>query len=533
MTQEAHVTQGPLTTEAGAPVADNQNSETAGVGGPVLVQDQLLLEKLAHFNRERIPERVVHARGAGAYGTFTLTRDVSQWTRAKFLSEVGKQTETFLRFSTVAGNLGSADAVRDPRGFALKFYTEEGNYDLVGNNTPVFFIKDAIKFPDFIHTQKRDPYTGSQEADNVWDFWGLSPESTHQVTWLFGDRGIPASLPPHERLRLAHLPVEQRGRRGLLGQVPLQDRPGHQEPHQPRRPTGSPARTRTATSATCASRSSAATSRPGPCRSRSCRRPRRPTYRFNPFDLTKVWPHEDYPPIEIGKLELNRNPENIFAEVEQSIFSPAHFVPGIGPSPDKMLQGRLFAYGDAHRYRVGINADHLPVNRPHATEARTNCRDGYLYDGRHKGAKNYEPNSFGGPFQTDRPLWQPIAGHRRHRQPRGPRPRRGRRLRPGGQPLPADVGGREEPPDRQPGGLHRQGLARRHRRARDQQLPPGGRRLRQAAGGRGPGPARLTGTGRLSWRAGRIPCAGVRPARVLRGDAQAGTVRPGRAPSSG
>lgn len=187
------MTQGPLTTEAGAPVADNQNSETAGVGGPVLVQDQLLLEKLAHFNRERIPERVVHARGAGAYGTFTVTADVTQYTRAKFLSEVGKQTETFLRFSTVAGNLGAADAVRDPRGFALKFYTEEGNYDLVGNNTPVFFIRDAIKFPDFIHTQKRDPYTGSQEADNVFDFWGLSPESTHQVTWLFGDRGIPAS----------------------------------------------------------------------------------------------------------------------------------------------------------------------------------------------------------------------------------------------------------------------------------------------------------------------------------------------------
>lgn len=193
MVQEAHVTQGPLTTEAGAPVADNQNSETAGVGGPVLVQDQLLLEKLAHFNRERIPERVVHARGAGAYGTFTVTADVTPYTYAAFLSAVGKQTEVFVRFSTVAGNLGAADAVRDPRGFALKFYTEEGNYDLVGNNTPVFFIKDAIKFPDFIHTQKRDPYTGSTEADNVWDFWSLSPESTHQVTWLFGDRGIPAS----------------------------------------------------------------------------------------------------------------------------------------------------------------------------------------------------------------------------------------------------------------------------------------------------------------------------------------------------
>lgn len=231
MTQEARVTQGPLTTEAYAPVADNQNSETAGPGGPVLVQDQALLEKLAHFNRERIPERVVHARGAGAYGTFTLTRDVSQWTRAKFLSEVGKETETFLRFSTVAGNLGSADAARDPRGWALKFYTEEGNYDLVGNNTPVFFIRDAIKFPDFIHTQKRDPYTGSQEADNVWDFWGLSPESTHQVTWLFGDRGIPASYRHMDGFGSHTFQWNNEIKRGLLGQVPLQDRPGHQEPH--------------------------------------------------------------------------------------------------------------------------------------------------------------------------------------------------------------------------------------------------------------------------------------------------------------
>lgn len=405
---EAATTTGPLTTESGAPVADNQNSETAGVGGPVLVQDQLLLEKLAHFNRERIPERVVHARGAGAYGTFTVTADVTRYTRAKFLSEVGKQTETFLRFSTVAGNLGAADAVRDPRGFALKFYTEEGNYDLVGNNTPVFFIKDAIKFPDFIHTQKRDPYTGSQEADNVWDFWGLSPESTHQVTWLFGDRGIPASYRHmngygshtyqwnNEAGEVFWVKYHFKTDQGVKSLVQDEaNRLAGEDPDSHQRDLREAIERGDFPSWTVQVQIMPAEEAA--------------SYRFNPFDLTKVWPHEDYPPIEIGRLELNRNPDNIFAEVEQSIFSPAHFVPGIGPSPDKMLQGRLFAYGDAHRYRVGINADHLPVNRPHATVARTNSRDGYAYDGRHGRAKNYEPNSFGGPFQTDRPLWQPAA----------------------------------------------------------------------------------------------------------------------------
>ncbi|MFJ9405928.1 catalase [Streptomyces sp. NPDC101393] len=401
-------TTGPLTTESGAPVADNQNSETAGVGGPGLIQDQLLIEKLAHFNRERIPERIVHARGAGAYGTFTVTADVTKYTRANFLSEIGKQTETFLRFSTVAGNLGSADAVRDPRGFALKFYTEEGNYDLVGNNTPVFFIKDAIKFPDFIHTQKRDPYTGSQEADNVWDFWGLSPESTHQVTWLFGDRGIPATLrhmngygshtfqwtnEAGEAFWVKYHFKTDQGIKNLTqaeaDKLAGEDADSHQRDLRTSIERGDfPSWTVQVQIMPAAEAAN---------------------YRFNPFDLTKVWPHEDYPPVEIGKLELNRNPENIFAEVEQSIFSPHHFVPGIGPSPDKMLQGRLFAYGDAHRYRVGINADHLPVNRPHATEARTNSRDGFLYDGRHAGRKNYEPNSFDGPVETGRALWQPVA----------------------------------------------------------------------------------------------------------------------------
>jgi catalase len=401
-------TTGPLTTESGAPVSDNQNSETAGVGGPGLIQDQLLIEKLAHFNRERIPERIVHARGAGAYGTFTVTADVTKYTSAKFLSEIGKQTETFLRFSTVAGSLGSADAVRDPRGFALKFYTEEGNYDLVGNNTPVFFIKDAMKFPDFIHTQKRDPYTGSQEADNVWDFWGLSPESTHQVTWLFGDRGIPASFrhmngygshtfqwtnEAGEAFWVKYHFKTDQGIKNLTqaeaDKLAGEDADSHQRDLRTSIERGDfPSWTVQIQVMPVAEAAN---------------------YRFNPFDLTKVWPHADYPPIEIGKLELNRNPENIFAEVEQSIFSPHHFVQGIGPSPDKMLQGRLFAYGDAHRYRVGINADHLPVNRPHATEARTHSRDGFLYDGRHAGRKNYEPNSFDGPVETGKALWQPVA----------------------------------------------------------------------------------------------------------------------------
>ncbi|MFF2041191.1 catalase [Kitasatospora sp. NPDC058170] len=397
-----------LTTEAGAPVADNQNTETAGVGGPALIQDQQLFEKLAHFNRERIPERVVHARGAAAYGTFTVTADVSAYTRAHFLSEVGRQTETFLRFSTVAGNLGSADAVRDPRGFALKFYTEEGNYDLVGNNTPVFFIKDATKFPDFIHTQKRDPYTGSQEADNVWDFWGLSPESTHQVTWLFGDRGIPASYrhlngygshtyqwqnEAGEYFWVKYHFKTDQGIRNLTAEEAA--KLAGEDPDSHQRDLRESIERGEFPTWTVQVQIMPAADAAG--------------YRFNPFDLTKVWPHADYPPIEIGRLELNRNPENVFAEVEQSIFSPAHFVPGIGPSPDKMLQGRLFAYADAHRYRVGINADHLPVNRPHATEARTNSRDGHLYDGRHGRSKNYEPNSFGGAVQTNRPLWAATA----------------------------------------------------------------------------------------------------------------------------
>ncbi|WP_326626169.1 catalase [Streptomyces sp. NBC_01762] len=405
------MTQRVLTTESGAPVADNQNSATAGVGGPILLQDQHLLEKLARFNRERIPERVVHARGSGAYGYFEVTDDVTGFTRADFLSAVGKRTETFIRFSTVADSLGGADAVRDPRGFALKFYTDEGNYDLVGNNTPVFFIKDPIKFPDFIHSQKRDPFTGRQEPDNVWDFWAHAPEATHQVTWLMGDRGIPASYrhmngygshtyqwtnAEGEAFFVKYHFKTNQGVRSLSSEqaAELAGRDGnsHQTDLLQAIERGvNPSWTLYVQVMPAAEAAD---------------------YRFNPFDLTKVWPHSDYPLQRVGRLVLDRNPDNVFAEVEQAAFSPNNFVPGIGPSPDKMLQGRLFAYADAHRYRLGVNHTQLPVNAP-----RTAVVDNYGRDGLHatrNGArhdKNYEPNSYAGPAQTDAALSAPLAVH--------------------------------------------------------------------------------------------------------------------------
>jgi catalase len=397
-----------LTTESGSPVADNQNSQTAGLGGPVLLQDQHLVEKLARFDRERIPERVVHAKGSGAYGYFEVTADVTKWTRARFLSKPGKRTEVFLRFSTVAGERGSADTVRDPRGFAIKFYTEEGNYDLVGNNTPIFFIRDPLKFPDFIHSQKRDPYTNVQEPDNAWDFFSHSPEATHQFTWLFGDRGIPASyrhmdgfgshtfqwvnakgeacwvkyhfktnqgikcLTSEEAARIAGTDPDY-CQRGLMTAIDKGDFPSWTLKIQVM-PLAAAA-----------------------------------NYRFNPFDLTKVWPYSDYPLIEVGRLVLNKNPDNYFAEVEQSAFNPANYVPGIGPSPDKMLQGRLFAYADTQRYRLGLNHTMLPVNRPHATKANNYGRDGSMrFDSNGGRLKNYEPNSYDGPMQTNDSLSKPI-----------------------------------------------------------------------------------------------------------------------------
>ncbi|MFE4858794.1 catalase [Streptomyces sp. NPDC056670] len=400
-----------LTTESGAPVADNQNSATAGVGGPILLQDQHLLEKLARFNRERIPERVVHARGSGAYGYFEVTDDVTGFTKADFLGEVGKRTETFIRFSTVADSLGGADAVRDPRGFALKFYTEEGNYDLVGNNTPVFFIKDPIKFPDFIHSQKRDPFTGKQEPDNVWDFWAHAPEATHQVTWLMGDRGIPASYrhmngygshtyqwtnAQGEAFFVKYHFKTNQGVRSLSSDQAAEqvgkDANSHQTDLLQAIERGvNPSWTLYVQIMPAAEAAD---------------------YRFNPFDLTKVWPHSDYPLQRVGRLVLDRNPDNVFQEVEQSAFSPNNFVPGIGPSPDKMLQGRLFAYADAHRYRLGVNHTQLPVNSAKAAEVDNYGRDGLMAtrNGR-RTDKNYEPNSYSGPAQTDAALSAPLAIH--------------------------------------------------------------------------------------------------------------------------
>lgn len=397
-----------LTTESGAPVADNQNSQSAGPGGPLLLQDVHLIEKLAHFDRERIPERVVHAKGSGAFGYFEPTVDCSRWTRAKFLSKIGQRTEVFVRFSTVAGEKGSADTVRDPRGFAIKFYTEDGNYDLVGNNTPIFFIRDPLKFPDFIHSQKRDPYTNVQEPDNVWDFFSLSPEATHQFTWLFGDRGIPATYRHMDGFSSHtyqwvnangevfwvkyHFKTDQ-GIKCLTTEEAAKIagvNPDHHHLDLMRAiERGDPP------SWTLKMQIMPAADAAG--------------YRFNPFDLTKVWHYEDFPLITVGKMVLDRNPNNYFAEVEQAAFTPANFVPGIGPSPDKMLQGRLFSYGDTHRHRLGPNYTQLPVNRPHATDVNNYQHDGLMrFDGNRGRTKNYEPNSFEGPTQSGQPLWAPT-----------------------------------------------------------------------------------------------------------------------------
>jgi catalase len=401
-----------LRTESGAPVADNQNSQTAGPGGPVLLQDQHLIEKLARFNRERIPERVVHAVGSGAYGRFTVTNsDAARYTRMRMMSEVGKRTPVFVRFSTVAGSKGAPDAVRDPRGFAVKFYTEDGNWDLAGNNTPVFFLRDPIKFPDFIHSQKYDPHTNEQEPDNVWDFFGWSPEATHQFTWLFGDRGVPATYrhmdgfgshtfqwvnAARERFWVKfHFKTDQ-GIRNLTSEESARvcgENPQHHQHdlHAAIERGDFPSWTMKVQVMPEADAAS---------------------YRFNPFDLTKVWPYADYPLIEIGKLVLDRNPDNYFAHVEQAAFDPGNFVPGVGPSPDKMLQGRLFAYGDAHRYRLGVNHTQIPVNAPLGVPggATHYGRDGAMrFDGNGGRTKNYEPNSFDGPQQTGDAHYAGIA----------------------------------------------------------------------------------------------------------------------------
>lgn len=400
-----------LTTSWGAPVGDNQNSMTAGSKGPTLIQDVHLLEKLAHFNRERIPERVVHAKGAGAHGYFEVTQDVTKFTKAKFLSQVGKKTPVFVRFSTVAGEQGSADTVRDPRGFAVKFYTEDGNYDLVGNNTPVFFIRDAIKFPDFIHTQKRDPKTHLKNPTAVWDFWSLSPESLHQVTILMSDRGIPATYrhmngygshtfkwtnAEGESVWIKYHFKTEQGIKNLDSKIAEKLAGENPDYH-----------TEDLFNAI----------EKGDFPSWKLYVQIMPledakTYRFDPFDVTKVWSQKDYPLIEVGRMVLNRNPENYFAEVEQATFSPGNLVPGVDVSPDKMLQGRLFAYHDAHRYRVGTNHQLLPINRPR-NEVNHYQRDGAMrFDDNGGGSVYYEPNSMGGPTESpeDRPVKYEVSG---------------------------------------------------------------------------------------------------------------------------
>ncbi len=383
-----------LTTNGGTPVPDNQNVLTAGARGPLLMQDIWFLEKLAHFDREVIPERRMHAKGSGAYGTFTVTHDISCYSKAKIFSEIGKQTELFARFSTVAGERGAADAERDIRGFALKFYTEEGNWDLVGNNTPVFFLRDPLKFPDLNHAVKRDPRTNMRSAKNNWDFWTSLPEALHQITITMSERGIPATYRhmhgfgshtfsfingENERFWVKFHFHSQQGIKNLSDAeaetLVGKNRESHQQDLYKSIEEGDFPRWTMFVQIMTEQEA-------GECS-------------YNPFDLTKVWYHDDFPLIEVGVLELNRNPENYFAEVEQSAFNPASVVPGIGFSPDKMLQGRLFSYGDAQRYRLGVNHQQIPVNAPRCPFHNYH-RDGAMrVDGNHGSTIGYEPNSYG------------------------------------------------------------------------------------------------------------------------------------------
>jgi len=397
-----------LTTGFGSPVENDLNSITAGPKGPILIQDVHLTEKLAHFDRERIPERVVHAKGTGAYGYFEVTKDVTKYTKAAFLGKVGKKTDVFVRFSTVGGERGSADSERDPRGFAVKFYTEEGNYDLVGNNTPVFFIRDTMKFPDFIHTQKRHPGSNLKSADMFWDFLSLTPESIHQVTILFSDRGTPRTYRNMNGYSShTYMWYNQKGEHYWV-QYHFKTDQGIDNF------TGPEADKMRGIDPDCTTRDlhEAIARKDYPSwrlEMQIMTAEQARDYRFDPFDITKVWPHGDFPPIEIGRMVLNRNPENYFAEVEQAAFSPANFVPGIGPSPDKMLQGRLFSYHDTHRHRLGPNYHLLPVNAPKACAMSNYQRDGAMrFDDNGGGGPNYWPNSFGGPDPDPKVAAPPI-----------------------------------------------------------------------------------------------------------------------------
>lgn len=383
-----------LTTSVGAPVPDNENVLTAGPRGPMLLQDVWFLEKLAHFDREVIPERRMHAKGSGAFGTFTVTGDITRYTKAAMFSGIGKKTDLLVRFSTVAGERGAADAERDIRGFAIKFYTEEGNWDLVGNNTPVFFLRDPLKFPDLNHAIKRDPRTNMRSARNNWDFWTSLPEAFHQVTVVMSDRGIPSSYrhmhgfgshafsmlnADNERVWVKFHLKTQQGIKNLTDAeaeaIIAKDRESHQRDlYESIERKDFPRWTMYIQVMTQE-------------QAKACP--------FNPFDLTKVWPHGDYPLMEVGVLELNRNPDNYFAQIEQAAFNPANVVPGIGFSPDKMLQGRLFSYGDAQRYRLGVNHNQIPVNAPRCP-FHSYHRDGMMRVDDNAGSTlGYEPNSYG------------------------------------------------------------------------------------------------------------------------------------------
>ena len=419
----------PMTHATGAPVADNLNSMTAGARGPVLLQDIWLLEKLAHFGREVIPERRMHAKGWGAYGTFTVTKDITRYTKAKVFSEVGKKTDMFVRFSTVAGERGAADSERDIRGTAIKFYTEEGNWDIVGNNTPVFFFRDPMRFPDLNHVVKRDPRTGLRSADSNWDFWSLLPEALHQVTIVMSERGIPKNYrhmhmfgshtfsminAANERVWVKFHFKTQQGIQNLTDAESTaeigKDRESHgrdlleaiERKEFPRWTLFIQVMTEE--------------------QARS--------HKHNPFDVTKVWPKAEYPLIEAGVVELNRSPENYFAETEQAAFSPANVVPGIGFSPDRMLQGRLFSYGDAQRYRLGVNFNHIPVNAPKCP-FQSYHRDGAMRtDGNLGSTVSYWPNSKGAwidnnahatepalPLEGDAAHWDHLVDEDHYEQP--------------------------------------------------------------------------------------------------------------------
>ncbi|MUH37379.1 catalase [Zobellia amurskyensis] len=390
-----------LTTSAGTPVSNNQRSKTAGERGPVVVQDYKLLEKLAHQNRERIPERVVHAKGWGAMGTFTVTHDISKYTCAKIFSKVGNKIPILSRFSTVAGEMGAADTERDVRGFSLKFYTEEGNWDLVGNNTPVFFLRDGYKFPDFIHTQKRHPRTNLRSPEAMWDYWSLSPESLHQVTILMSDRGIPTT-PMHMNGYGSHTFSfwNNDGERFWV-KFHFKTQQGHK--HYTNEETAEViGQTREKYQEELFGAIEAGNFPKWTLKVQIMPEADAEKTPYNPFDLTKVWPHADYPLIEVGELELNKNPDNYWQYVENAAYSPSNVVPGIGFSPDKVLQARIFSYADAHRYRLGTHYEALPANAP-ITEVNHYNKDGAMrFFSNDFGNPDayYEPNSKGGPEEV-------------------------------------------------------------------------------------------------------------------------------------